>query len=359
MNKKIDCISELTGEYNIKVVEGSNTIYESGWCRNTILSGGLQSLYNKGISSLTDRLDLGKSTSSPGISGYHLNGIISNPESSTFLNIPRSNHSIYTEKDTKGDSSVRVFYSYFASNVADTAQSFSEFAIRQSNNKNAFARNTFKTTVYIKPEQYIVMEYRMKVRRSYAFSYKLPFITSTGQSFTVPCSGVCFNIPYDEMYRNDNELILLDESSSLPAFGAKWPVLPIYAVRNRSFSTFKPTEIGYNLDKTTRTFTVSTVFSNISAQSFGLYNRINTLLLSRNSQQQFAIGLPNSAFVGIKLQFPLALFNYENNFFGISGISTEQNSSVSVYQPYNYYNIVTARYNMFNIGINYTWREVS
>lgn len=362
MNKKIDCISELKGEYNIKVLEGDTTVYESGWCQNTILSGGLQGLYNQSITSLTGVLDLGTSTLRPGVAGYNLAGIISKPASSIFLNIPRSKHSIYTEKDTQNNNTVRVFYSYFASGVADTAQSFNEFAIKSENKIIAFARNTFKSAVTVQPNQYITMEYRMKVGRRYSFTSNLPFKTSGGQSFTVPCTGVAFNIPYNEMYRKDNELVLLNEATNLPAFGVQWPTTPKYAIRSRDFSIFTPTEIGYSLNNTTRSFTVSTVFSNISARSYGLFNSINTLLLTRSTKTQFEIGLPNSAFLGVKLKFPLALYNYENDFFDKDGISLDHNPYARCRpsnSPYCYYGVIEARYNKFDIGINYTWREVS
>lgn len=363
MDKKIDCISELRGEYNISVLEGDRTVYESGWCQNTILSKGLENLYDKPILNLTGMLDLGNSDQYPGVEGYNLDGVVDPSDSTTFLNVPRSRHTIYTEKDAQGVGSTRVFYSYFITNEADSPQTFAEFAIK-SDKRTAFARNTFKNKVTVQTNQYIVMEYRLRVRRSYSFTSKLPFETGSNQLFTIPCSGVCFNIPYNEMYRNDNELSLLAESSNLPPFGVKWPEFPTYGIRSRIFSTFKPTEIGYSLDNTTRSFTVSTIFANISAQPSGLYNRINTLLLSRSSDVQFDLSLPNSAFLGVKFKFPLALYNYENSSFDINGTISENIVIAKCYGdgPYRCYprkDAPISRYNKFDILINYTWREAN
>lgn len=363
MDKRIDCISDLRGEYNISVLEGDNTIYTSGWCQNTILSSGLQNLYNKTVTSLTGILDLGKSDALPGAEGFNLTGVIEPSDSFTFLNVARSRHTIYTEKNAQNAGTVRVFYSYFITNVADSPQTFAEFAIK-SDKKNAFARNTFKSKIVVQENQYIVMEYRLRVRRNYSFTTKLSFDTGGNQTFSIPCSGTCFNIPYNEMYRNDNELILLSENTNLPEFGVKWPLIPTYAIRSRAFSTFKSKEIGYSLDNTTRSFTVSTIFSNISAQPNGLYNRINTFLLTRSSNVQFDIGLPNSAFMGIKFKFPLALYNYENDFFDVDGSTSEsiviaKCYGESMYRCYPRPDAPKTRYNKFDIWFNYTWREVS
>lgn len=357
---KIDCVTELKGEYSVKVVEGDRAVYDSGWCKNTILSGGLQNLYNRDITTLTGVLDLGKSTASPGASGYGLKGIVTSPDSYTLLNIPRSKHSVYSENVGVNKNAARVFYSYFASNVATTEQNLNEFAIKSIDGAGAFARNVFNRTINLRPNQYVVLEYRLKVNRHYNFTSNLPFKTSTGHSFTVPCSGTCYNIPYNEMYRNDNELILINESSNLPVFNTKWPAAQNFAINNKEFSTFKPTEVGRSLNNITRTFSVSTVYYNISSRSIGLYNQINTLLLSRNTKIQFNNGLVNDAFAGVKLKFPLALYNYANNFFDIDGITPEvTQNTLSLYNNYRVYVTTTSRYNKFDIGLNYTWREVS
>lgn len=356
---RIDCKTELEGEYNIKVIEGDRSVYESGWCRNTILAHGLQDLYTNSITSLTESLDVGTSTLYSGSAGYSLNGIVALPESSVFLNIPRSKHSIYNDKKK----STRVFYSYFASSVATVEHRLNEFAVKAVGGTRAFARNVFKGTVVVLPNQYIVFEYRLHVKRSFSFTSKLPFTSSSGHTFTVPCTGVCFNIPYNEVYRSDDELVLLNEPSDLPTFDVNWPAKRKFAVASRGFSTFRPSEIGRGLDNNTRAYSVSTVYANISAQPYGLYNQINTLLLSRNSNVQFSSDLPNSGFLGIKFKFPLALYNYENNFFDINGITTSVNentlSPYNLYRPYRYYVTDFSKSNKLDICFVYSWRETN
>lgn len=359
---KIDCISELRGEYNIKVLENKRTVFSSGWCKNTILSGGLVNLYNNDISSLTNILDLGKSSSLPGSQGYGLKGVIQ-PADTPLLNIPRSRHSVFSESDGVVNNATRVFYSYFASDVSTTDQTLSEFAIRSSSNIGGFARNVFSRPVNVQRNQYIILEYILKVNRRHTLTTKLPFKTSAGHSFTVPITGVSFNIPYNEMYRNDNELILLKENTPLPAFGTNWPVSPNFAINNKAFSTFTSTEIGRGLNNTTRSYSVSTVFYNISAKPYGLFNQINTIALGRNSQITFNNGLVNDRFLAIRMSFPLSLYNYENNFFDINGITSEvvPNTTRPLHGVYDYrtYSTTSSRYNKLDLYFNYTWSEVS
>jgi hypothetical protein len=354
---KIDCVSELRGEYNVKVVEENRAVYESGWCKNTILSGGLQNLYNKDISTLTGLLDLGKSSALPGSLGYSLNGVVTRADSSIFLNIPRSKHSIYSENVGASKNASRVFYSYFASSIATTEQNLTEFAIKSIDGSGAFARNVFNRVVKVQPNQYIVLEYRLKVNRQHSFTSSLPFKTSSGHTFTVPCSGVCFNIPYNEMYRPDNELVLLNDNTNLPTFNSNWPIAQNFAINNKTSSTFRPIEIGRSINNNTRTYSVSTVYHNVSARPYGLFNQINTFVLNRNSGVQFSNGLANGSFVGIRFKFPLALYNYANNFFDVNGITNEVIENTGYI--YRAYATSTSRYNKFDIGINYTWREIS
>lgn len=311
---KIDCISELKGEYNIKVLDGGRVIYSSGWRKNTILASGLTQLYTQDPSTLTQILDLGSSSAKPGAQGYSLSGIITPAEYSDFLNIQRSRRAITNEGE-----STRVFYSYFSTKVASDTLTLREFAVKSTITGRAFARNVLTVPVVVLPNQYIAFEYRLKIRRYHTFTTKVPFKTSSGHTFTVPITGATFNIPYNELYRNDNVLILLKNKEPLPEFGSSWPTLPEYAVRNKLFSTFRPKELGHGLDESTRTYSVSTVFSNISSKPVGLYNQINSFVLSRNTSRTYSTELTNNNFLAINVSFPLSLYNYENGIFNVDG----------------------------------------
>jgi hypothetical protein len=326
---KIDCISELRGEYNIKVLEGDRVVYESGWRKNTILANGLSQLYSNDASVLTAVLDLGSSSSLPGTQGYDLQGVVTPASQSEFVNIPRSRHSVTTE-----NLSTRVFYSYFSSRIATNNETVREFAIKSSATGAAFARNVFLAPILIESNQYIILEYRLKINRYHTFTTKLPFKTGSGHTFTVPITGVTYNIPYNEMYRKDNDLLLVKDKTPLPTFGTNWPATPNFAITNRLFSTFKPHEIGHGLDSNTRTYSVSTAYYNISARPYGLHNQINTLILSRKSDSVVSNELVNDKFVAMRVAFPLALYNYENNFFGVNGITTNEEEKTLVLQQF-------------------------
>lgn len=336
---KIDCAAELHGEYNIKVIENNNTIQESGWSKNTILSGGLVYLYNNPITALTQYLDLGKSNLFPGKSGYMLNEIVSIPDYAAFRNIPQRNTQAYNETST-----TRVFYSYFTSNPSPAKQVFNEFAIKPSPLSGAFARNVFTTPVTVLQDQYIIFEYRVRVQYNNTFTQNLRVFTNNNQTFTIPCTGFTYNIPYDELYRPDNELFLVTNKENIPIFGSMWPRPAKFAVLSRDYSRFLPTEIGYSIDNITKTFTVSTSYLNVSARPLGLHNNINTIILSRNTSKTFPQSLPNDKFFGVKFEFPLCLYNFITNSFDLSGESSYNTS-------------VMSRNNRMDLAFNYSWRE--
>jgi hypothetical protein len=335
---KIECKTELFGEYNIKVLEKTNTIFESGWCKNTILSGGLSALYDNDITNLIKYLHLGTSREKPGTEGYGLTNIIQRSE---LCNIESSDIQTYAE-----NISSRVYYSYFVTDPLPSARSsinLNEFGVGSKSDGDCFSRNVFLTSVEIEPGQYIVFEYRVKLNRYSAISNDLTFYTKD-TSFIIPISSVSYSFPYSEVYRKDNQLMLLRNDEPLPQFGEKWPRISDYSIVNRNYSTFNATELSSSINHDTKTVTVSTAFYNVAATPIGLYNEINTLLLTRNISSFYPYEFNQEGFLATKLQFPLCLYNFINDKFDIYGIGDTVTE-------------VPSRNNKLDFYVNYSWCE--
>jgi hypothetical protein len=340
--KRIDCITRLAGEYNIKIINNSTTVYESGWSKNTILSAGLAGLYDTDPADLIKVLDFGKNNALSGVAGFTLSGVLVLPDSVDFYNIPSGNTESYNiSNDT------RVYYSYFSTKPSTITHTIQEFAIKPSLSASAFARNVFSAPLLIEANSYVIFEYRLKLNRSATFISNLPFSTHDGYTFTVPITTVALSIPYTEIYKKNNKLLLLENNESFFEFGKKWPEISKYALGSESYSMFPSTEIGRGVDTATRTFAVSTVFTNVSSELIGFYNNINTLVIMRDNSEQYDVEFPNSYFTATRLKFPLTLYNFSNDYFDIYGRSLTRSEEIGN----------ASRRNAFNLYYNYIWSE--
>lgn len=338
---KIDYVSKLRGEYNVKVVREDGFIYETGWCKNTILSGGLASLYNTDPVNLIKYLDLGKSNQLPGTHGYGLTGILTPPDTASFYNILNNDIESYTS-----NISSRVYYANFVTVPSPIQHTVREFAVKSSPLSGAFARNVFNEPLVIDVNSYLIFEYRLRLDRYSVVNKNLKFNTSDGYTYSVPITTASLNIPYNEVYKTKNQLLLLRNTTAFTKFGDNWFNGPSYAVANRQYSLFDSTETGRGHDNT-RSYTVSTVFANISSTPLGLFNEINTIAITRDTSQKYNSEFPYEIFTATRVGFPLALYNFATDYFDISGTTFTRSIEIGE----------ASTQNAFNIYVNYTWSE--
>jgi hypothetical protein len=340
---KIDYITKLKGEYNVKVVQENGFVYESGWCKNTILSGGLASLYNTNPVDLIKYLDLGKSNQLPGTAGYGLTGVLTLPDTASFYNILNNDTESYTS-----NLSSRIYYANFVTAPSPIQHTIREFAVKSSPLSSAFARNVFSDPITVDINSYLIFEYRLKLDRYSISNSDLRFNTNDGYTYSVPVTTASLDIPYNEVYKTKNQLLLLRNTSAFSRFGDGWPESPSYAIANRQYSLFDSFETGRG-HTNTRAYTVSTVFANISSTPLGLFNEINTIAIVRDPGQKYNTEFPREIFTAMRVEFPLALYNFATDYFDISG--TTFTRSVEIGEK--------STANAFNLCINYTWSEAN
>jgi len=344
MNNKLDHITEIRGEYNLSVFHGIDKLYTTGWCTNTILSGGLVNLYNSNVIDLINRLDFGLSTSLPGTDGYGLSSVIS-PASGVLVNIQPNAQNTFIQ-----DLSTQVYYSRFQTPLLTSNISLNEFCVKSQT--TGFSRNVFIEPIFVERDQYIIFEYRLNACRSITYNSNIPFSTPSNRTFNIPVSSVIFNVPYPEIYRPGSQLILLQNTETLPnQYNILWPDQQVYSVVNEAFSTFKSTEIGRGINNDTKSYTVSTAFYNVSAAPVGIFNQISTILLQRPTGNYNNIVYPFNSFVATRLKFPLTLYKYPSEFFQ-SFDSTYYSGSTSLIKE-------DGIYNAFDLFYNFTWRETT
>ena len=340
---KIDCITKLKGEYKIKLIKDDALIFETDWSKNTILSAGLASLYNTDPTDLIKYLDLGKSNTLPGTAGYGLTGIITPPDTASFYNVLNNDIESYTS-----NVSSRVYYANFVTLPSPITHTIREFAIKASPLSGAFARNVFKEPIIVDANSYLIFEYRLKLSRYNNLTTNLKFNTGDGYTYTVPVTTSALNIPYNEVYKTNNQLLLLRNNTPFTEFGSNWPKSPSYAVGNKQYSLFDSVELGRS-HSNTRSYTVSTAFINISSKPIGLFNEINTLVITRDMSKNYGAEFPYEFITATRLEFPLSLYNFVTDYFDISG--TTFTRSVEIGKDSNY--------NAFNFFFNYTWSEAN
>jgi hypothetical protein len=308
INNSIDINAKLNGQYRFSILRNGNSIYTSQWQNNTILSGGLVDLYTYDIPDVLNYLDLGSSSLSGGSAGYCLSGVIT---PTVFTNIQRDNIDIYTE----GLSS-KVYYVTFTSLPALSNLQINEFAIKRDHN-NGFARNIF--SVYITKDDIINFEYKLSVTwKSTAASVVSLTGNNTDYSFNIPAVSTTYNIPYDRVYYNNNYLHLLGntykyinsvytQDDTLPAMGDLYPIYYEWGISNdEGVSSYSPKEIYNGIDHTTRSYTVTTLYNNIScATNSGIFSNIKSALLVKDGNTE----VPIYSFHLDRFAYPLTVYN--------------------------------------------------
>ena len=339
---------DLKGEYSYRVMENGNVVEESDWSTNTILSGGLLDLYTYDIPSMLSYLDFGKSSNYVGKLGYFLNGVNEMTDVPRLSGIQSATSESYTENN-----STKVYYRSFTTLPSTVDTTISEFAIKRTRDGNAFARNTFLSTLNIKVGQYVVFYYRLKINWSSVVSYNLTIQTADGYNYYIPVDSTTYQIPYDRVYYNNNILVLSQTEGDIPQFGETFPVVYSYGITNQVNSSFKPAELGYSIDHTSKTVTVSTVYSNISAGSTGIYKNIRCVYLSKDG----LLGNTNNFFVS-KFRFPIAIYNLDAGAGATINLTYTLNNDPIILSPYSDpYTPSGKRTNYFTFNVLYTWRE--
>ena len=339
---------DLRGEYCYQVIDSNNVVESSDWSTNTILSGGLMDLYTYDVPSLINYLDFGKSSSYAGKDGYFLDGVHEITDVSRLSSIRASTSESYIE-----DISTKVYYRSFTSLPSTTDTVLREFAIKRTDSSNAFARNTFVSPLNIKAGQYIIFYYRLKINWGSALDYNLTVNTGDGYTYTIPVEGATYQIPYDRTYYNNNELILSQTVEPIPSFGTAFPTVLSYGITNRVNSSFKPSELGYSIDHTTKTVTVSTAYNHISATDVGIYKNIQCIYLSKDGSME-----TSSNFFVSKFRFPITIYNLNaDTTASISLTYTLNNTPVNAGPYSDPYAPSGKRTNYFTFNVVYSWRE--
>jgi len=303
MNKINNSIG-LCGEYRLVVRDNATVVSDTGWCKNTILSGGLEFLSTNSILNGITFLDLGTSPLSS--NNYTLSGVITPCIDTSLTNISSANVEYY-----KLNKSTQVYYSIFSSNVVlQQAESVNEFCVKTTN-KTGFSRAVLPEPVQIRIGQNINFEYRVSVDHSSQQEANVEFTTPDNSSFYIPVTSKTFNIPNDE--RNKNRigklvdyytLSLSENNDALPLFGETYPnddqPLTCGVGVSTALSRFTPSIVYSGLDDTTRQYSVITLYNNISAPNdSGVFSNINSAILKYDTQE----------FHVTRFAFPLVVYN--------------------------------------------------
>jgi len=338
----------LLGEYKVKITNKNTVKYESAWCKNTILSGGLASLYNNNITDLLTYVDFGTSTDLKGSLGYQLSGVITPQLDSNFLNVQRS-----TTNTSYENLSTVIHYNVYNTSQATTDLELNEFSIKRDINSSSFARNVFTDPILISKDDSLEFTYRLKLNWNTNSKTSLQFNTLDNYTYYVPITSQVYQVPYnDRTYKSGSTLILCKNNESLPQFGRNYPDPIIYGIINKSYSTFNSTELGNSINHNTRTYTVSTAFYNISSTPLGIYKDINSLILTRDN----TIDRTSKFFIS-RLKFPLVLYRTPINAVSSLKINCECCESSDIYSGNTSYIGVSSLINFFNYYINYSWSE--
>ena len=343
----VDASINLCGEYRLKVLESDTIVSDSGWCKNTILSGGLLRLASLPFSDILNFLDLGTSSALSATPSFSLSGIISPSNNSFFTNVKRDNFQIIYNKEYPN---LRTYYTSFTTQLADVvAETIKEFAIKPfiGNTDDAFARSTLLTPTQVSYNQAVNFEYRLTVdwssyvERDYTpfrtISYTIGSPASSYNTFYVPTTSIVYNIPEDRIFNSLNTLILCSNDEDLPSFGDIYPNPIQYGLLSEASSTFNPETLSAYLDKDKKCFNIITQYSHISSsQGSGVLSSINTaILVSPNT---------NTRFLATRFKYPLTLYNYER-LSDVIGLST-YNINYDIY-----------RKNLLSLNYRYTWGE--
>lgn len=339
---KIDFNIGLIGEYKIKILNNNIVKYESDWQRNTILSSGLASLYGAEISNLLQYVDFGSSTALSGPAGYYQTGIITQPTQSNYVNISRSSYNINYE-----NLSTVIHYNSYITPTVTSSLTLNEFAIKSNINASAFARNVFANPITLNKNDNLEFVYRLKLNWKSNVQKSLKFKTADNYTYFVPISSSLYQIPYSNAtYISGSSLLITKNNEPLPEFGQDYPNPVSYGILNSIYSTFSSVEIGHTINNSTKTYTVSTAYYNISSKVFGVYKDINSIIISKDN----TINKTSKYFVA-RLKFPLALYKIHTEDF------TNLNINCECCAPNDVYLVAPSIINYFNFFINYSWSE--
>lgn len=339
---KIDFNIKLIGEYKLKILNNNTIKYESDWCNNTILSNGLASLYGAEISDLLSFVDFGSSTALSGAAGYYQSGIISPPSQPNYVNVSRSTYDMFYENQ----STVVHYNTYITPNVLSDLY-LNEFAIKLNTGSNAFARNVFSSPIILNRNDSLEFVYRLKLNWSAHVEKSLKFVTGDNYTYYVPITSALYQVPYsNKTYQAGSTLLITKNKEPLPAFGAEYPNPISYGIINSLYSTFSSTELGNAINNSTKTYTVSTAYYNVSSRVFGIYKDINSIILSKDNTVE-----KTSKYFVSRLKFPLVLYKIQTADF------TNLNIDCTCCEPNDIYMSAPSYINYFNYFINYTWSE--
>ena len=345
---KLDFNIGLVGEYKVKITNNNTITFESDWCRNTILAGGLASLYNNNITDLLRYVDFGTSTDLKGSLGYQLSGVITPQLDGNFLNVQR-----VTANTSYENLSTVVHYNVYNTSQAVTDLELNEFSIKGDINASSFARNVFAESILISKGDSLEFTYRLKLNWNTNSKTSLQFNTLDNYTYYVPITSQVYQVPYaDRTYKPGSTLIVCKNNESLPQFGRNYPDPIIYGIVNKSYSTFNSAELGSSINNSTRTYTVSTVFYKISSNPLGIYKDINSLILTRDNTVDRA-----SKFFISRLKFPLVLYRTPISTLSAFNINCECCETNTIYTGGTSYAGVSSFMNFFDYYINYSWSE--
>lgn len=337
----------LCGEYRLKVLESEQIVSDSGWCKNTILSGGLIRLATLPFAEILNFLDLGTSSNLSATPTFSLSGVLSPSTNSVLKNVKRDNFQIIYNRDFPN---LRTYYASFTTQLADTVtETIREFAIKPviGNTVDAFSRATLTTPTIVNLAQAVNFEYRLSVDwSSFVEKDYTPFRTtsftigspaSSYNTFFIPTTSMVYNIPEDRIFNPLNELILCKNNDTLPSFSDTYPTSIEYGLPTEASSTFTPSTLSAYLDKTNKCFNVITQYSGISApQDSGILSGIYTAVLKSPKT--------NIRFLATRFKTPLTLYNYER-LSDVIGLST-YNANFDIFQK-----------NIISLNYRYVWGE--
>jgi len=315
----------LCGEYRLTVLDNKTVVGDTGWCKNTILSGGLEYLSTGSILGGLSYVDFGTSTLHSG--EYNLSGVLIPSINTELINVSSNNIQYYSL-----NSSTQVYYATFSTkNASSRTETINEFCIKTSN-QVGFSRTVLPTPIDVNIGQNINFEYRVTVDYSNEHQSNIEFTTYNGSSFYIPVTSKSYNLPnFDNDIASVGKLIdsyplyLLQNNEELPSFGSNYPQERVYGVNDsQTQSIFYPSVVYSSLDAATKSYTVITEYNNLSAPlDSGIFNNINTALLTYK----------DSGFYASRFGFPLALYNtslYANN------TSVNSSNLMSLYYKYTW-----------------------
>lgn len=330
---KINYNIGLCGEYRLTVLNKETVAVDTGWCKNTILSGGLEYLATESILNSLKFIDFGTSTLYSG--EYSLPGVVSPSLNTELINVSSNNIQYYPL-----DKTTQVYYATFSTDAASySRETLNEFCIKTLN-KTGFSRTVFPVPVEINIGQNINFEYRVSVNYANDHQTNAEFVTYDGSSFYIPVTSKVYNLPnFDADVNKVGKLVdryplyLLQNNDELPEFGTSYPTERIYGVNNSlRDSVFYPSVVYSALDNTTKRYSVVTEYDNLSAPlNTGIFNNINSALLVYND-----IGFNVTRFA-----FPITLYNttlYVNN------TSINSSNLVALYYGYTWGETLTSTF---------------